>query len=399
MVDRSCPATAHRLRAQSRLLGARTFRPSAASTISTASPSNISSTPTPSSRRSRKASARSTTKQIRSSGSATSTFRPAATGEVVTEAFETGIPPVVTGFLFNTRLPKFADVRVRRALAMLYDFEWANKNLFDGQFKRTASYWQNSELSALGRPASETGKGAARALPRAGAAEVMDGTLDRPPQTDGSGHDRDALEGRARSAEERRLPPRGRPSWSIRRASPFGFEILTASQSEERLAAALPAHAGQDRHRGDHPRARGRPDPDAQAALRLRRADRLDRLHRHAVARHRADRSAGVRRRQRPKARSTSPASPSPAIDAVIEAMLNARDKDDYVAAVRALDRLLISGRLHGADAVHNRSSISPTGTYLEHPPRDAALSAISCRPGGDKQDSELACRSEKEPG
>ncbi|TIX25584.1 MAG: ABC transporter substrate-binding protein, partial [Mesorhizobium sp.] len=70
-------------------------------------------------------------------------------GDVKEEYFNTGIPPVVTGFLFNTRLPKFADPVVRRALGMLYDFEWANKNLFGGKFNRTMSYWQNSELSAL----------------------------------------------------------------------------------------------------------------------------------------------------------------------------------------------------------------------------------------------------------
>lgn len=79
-------------------------------------------------------------------------------GDVVAETFKTGIPPVVTGFLFNTRLAKFSNPEVRRALGMLYDFEWANKNLFNGRYTRTMSYWQGSELSALGHPASDKEK-------------------------------------------------------------------------------------------------------------------------------------------------------------------------------------------------------------------------------------------------
>ncbi|TIU12113.1 MAG: ABC transporter substrate-binding protein, partial [Mesorhizobium sp.] len=58
-------------------------------------------------------------------------------GDVIAETFDTGIPPVVTGFLFNTRQEKFSNPVVRRALGMLYDFEWANKNLFGGKYMRT----------------------------------------------------------------------------------------------------------------------------------------------------------------------------------------------------------------------------------------------------------------------
>ena len=72
---------------------------------------------------------------------------------------------------------------------MLFDFEWANRNFFGGQYQRTISYWQNSELSALGRPAGEIERAllapyADKVLP-----EVMAGTY-RPPATDGSGRDR-----------------------------------------------------------------------------------------------------------------------------------------------------------------------------------------------------------------
>ncbi|TGV64837.1 ABC transporter substrate-binding protein, partial [Mesorhizobium sp. M00.F.Ca.ET.149.01.1.1] len=156
-------------------------------------------------------------------------------GEVKEEYFNTGIPPVVTGFLFNTRLPKFADPVVRRALGMLYDFEWANKNLFGGKFNRTMSYWQNSELSALGHPADDREKALLAAYPGRVPADVMDGTW-RPPVTDGSGQDRKVLKAAFdllksvgfHVQDGKMLDAHGKP---------FGFEILTSSQDEERLAA------------------------------------------------------------------------------------------------------------------------------------------------------------------
>ncbi len=56
------------------------------------------------------------------------------------------------GFAFNTRQQKFKDVRVRRALSLAYDFEWANAKLFYNQYVRAGSYFSNSELAAEGLP-------------------------------------------------------------------------------------------------------------------------------------------------------------------------------------------------------------------------------------------------------
>ena len=56
------------------------------------------------------------------------------------------------GFAFNTRRDKFKDVRVRRALSLAYDFEWANAKLFYNQYVRADSYFSNSELAARGVP-------------------------------------------------------------------------------------------------------------------------------------------------------------------------------------------------------------------------------------------------------
>ena len=84
---------------------------------------------------------------------------PAVTdGRVVKETFKTGSPKGMSGFVFNTRRPIFADIRVREALAELFDFEWVNKNLYYGAYVRAAGYFNDSELSAIGRPADDREK-------------------------------------------------------------------------------------------------------------------------------------------------------------------------------------------------------------------------------------------------
>ncbi|THF56787.1 extracellular solute-binding protein [Ollibium composti] len=285
-------------------------------------------------------------------------------GKVVAETFQSGIPPVVNGFLFNTRLKKFADPAVRRALGMLYDFEWANKNLFDGKFTRTMSYWQGSELSALGHPASEKEKALLAPFPGRVPPDVMDGTW-RPPVTDGSGQDRkvlkaafDVLKAAGYHIEGGNMvDPQGQP---------FGFEILTSSQEEERLAALYQrtlAKLGIEvtirALDGDQIQSRKqRFDFDVligSTGFTNSLSPGIEQIGRWGSASANAEGSfnlAGVA---------------DPAVDAAIEAMLNARQKDDFVAAVRVLDRLLISGN-YMVPMQHNTEQWIAYWAYMAHP-------------------------------
>ena len=69
-------------------------------------------------------------------------------GRIVARAFKHGMPSGMQGFVFNLRRPIFQDIRVRKALAMAFDFDWTNRNLFYGSYARTASYFENSFLKA-----------------------------------------------------------------------------------------------------------------------------------------------------------------------------------------------------------------------------------------------------------
>jgi microcin C transport system substrate-binding protein len=65
------------------------------------------------------------------------------------------VPEGMQGFAYNARRPLFQDVRVREALDYLFDFEWANKNLFHGAYTRTESYFSNSDLASSGLPGAD----------------------------------------------------------------------------------------------------------------------------------------------------------------------------------------------------------------------------------------------------
>ncbi|AZO47060.1 MAG: ABC transporter substrate-binding protein [Mesorhizobium sp.] len=285
-------------------------------------------------------------------------------GEVIAETFDTGIPPVVTGFLFNTRLEKFSNPVVRRALGMLYDFEWANKNLFGGKYTRTMSYWQNSELSALGHPAGDREKALLAPYPGRVPADVMEGTW-RPPVNDGTGQDRkvlkaafDLLKSEGYAVKDGvLLDPKG---------NPFGFEILTASQDEERFATiyqrtlqkigiavtirSLEADQIQSRkQRFDFEVLIG------SSGFSNSLSPGIEQTFRWGSSEAKREGSfnlAGVA---------------DPAIDAAMDAMLKARTKEDYVAAVRVLDRLLISGN-YMVPMQYNTQQWLAYWNYLEHP-------------------------------
>ncbi|WP_379072756.1 extracellular solute-binding protein [Mesorhizobium sp. UC22_110] len=285
-------------------------------------------------------------------------------GEVVAETFKSGIPPVVTGFLFNTRLPEFANVEVRRVLGMLYDFEWANKNLFNNRYARLKSFWQDSELSALGHPASDKEKALLAPYPGRVPADVMDGTW-LPPVTDGSGQDRkvlkaafEILKGQGYHIENGQLLDK--------QGQPFTFEILTSSQDEERLASLYQRTLAKI---GITVSIRSLDGDQIQS-----RKQRYDFDVLIGASGFNNSLSPGIEQRGRWGSEAAKvdgsfnlAGVAEPAVDAAINAMLNARTKEDFVAAVRVLDRLLISGN-YMVPMQYNPDQWVAYWSYLEHP-------------------------------
>jgi peptide/nickel transport system substrate-binding protein len=100
-------------------------------------------------------------------------------GRVIRETFTSGLPKPSLNFVFNTRRAVFADARVREALALLFDFEWVNRSIFFGLYRRGASFFEASELSARGRSADQRERALLAPYPGAVRPDVLDGTWPR----------------------------------------------------------------------------------------------------------------------------------------------------------------------------------------------------------------------------
>src|SRR5499427_4571545 len=109
-------------------------------------------------------------------------------GRVLRDEIPDDTPSGAQGWFINTRRRKFADPRVREALNNAFDFEWTNKTIMYGSYKRTISVFQNSDMMAQGAPSAEE---VALLEPfRAQAPAEVFGETYMPPVSDGSGEDR-----------------------------------------------------------------------------------------------------------------------------------------------------------------------------------------------------------------
>ena len=266
-------------------------------------------------------------------------FPAAKDGRIVKAAIPNGLPKGVSGFGFNLRRPPFIDIRVREALASMFDFEWINANLFAGAFKRSEGFFDDSELSSIGRPASARERELLAPFPGSVRDDVMEGQW-RAPVSDGTGRDRaiaqralDELKSAGYVLDQGRLIDG--------QGKPLAFEITVKNRDEERLALAY---------------ARNLARIGVAANVRLvdevqfqRRRTRFD--FDVMIGTWTASPSPGNEQRGRWSSAAASAEGAynicgvaSPAVDAMIAAILAAKTEDDFVAAVRALDRLLISG-------------------------------------------------------
>ena len=139
-------------------------------------------------------------------------------------------PLGMNGFFFNLREDRFSDIRVRKALALLFDFEWPNENMFHGTYRRTRSYFQNSEFAADTPPTEQE-----KALMEPWRSELPPEAFEMawsPPATDGSGRDREnflqALDLFAEAGWQYRDGKLRNEAGEV-----FRFRILTNSQSQE----------------------------------------------------------------------------------------------------------------------------------------------------------------------
>ncbi len=119
-------------------------------------------------------------------------FPAVKSGDVKLETYSAKTPAPAWGFVFNTRKANFADARVREALVYAFDYEWANANLFSNLNKRIYGYFSGSALSSMGKSADAAELAVLGDAAKTMRPEMLDGTF-RLPVSDASGHDRKIL--------------------------------------------------------------------------------------------------------------------------------------------------------------------------------------------------------------
>ena len=164
-------------------------------------------------------------------------FPAIAKGKVIRETLANNNPTGMQSFAFNVRKSKFQNRRVREALALTFDFEWANKNLFFGQYTRTRSYFSNSELAATKIPAGAE----LRFLePLRGQipAEVFTKEF-KLPKTDGSGRSRRQLRQAKRLLETAGWFVKDRKLTNSETSEVMALEFLLVNQGFTRIVAPI----------------------------------------------------------------------------------------------------------------------------------------------------------------
>lgn len=261
-----------------------------------------------------------------------------ANGQLIKEEIQNHNPTGMQGFIFNIRKPVFQDRRVREALGLLFDFEWANKRLFNGAYTRTRSYFDNSELASSGLP-NEAEQSILEPLRGKIPAEVFSEEF-RVPVTDGSGI--------IREQQRRAYQLLQQAGWRVdgdrmldANGQPVSFEFLLAQTEFERILLPFKRNLA-----------------DLGIEMVIRRVDVSQYINRlrsrdydMIVGGFGQSNSPG--NEQREYWHSSSADNPGsrnyiglkdPAIDQLVEGLINADSRQSLIDHTRALDRTLLWG-------------------------------------------------------
>ena len=258
-------------------------------------------------------------------------------GNVVREEFSTKQAEPMQGFVFNLRRDRFGDPRVRQAFNLAFDFEWLNANIFYGQYARTDSYFQNSELAATG-------------LPEGRELEILETVRDQVPPEVFTETFSNPVGGTPQAVREN-LREAARlfreAGWTVENGvlrhgetgEAMTVEFLIVSPETERVVAP---YVEQLKRLGVQPTIRL-----VDAAQYQRRVDTFDfdvvtGLFQQSLSPGNEQRDYwGSDAADREGSQNLAGIS-NPAVDALIERIIFAADRDELVAASRALDRVLL---------------------------------------------------------
>ncbi|MDB5594734.1 MAG: extracellular solute-binding protein family 5 [Hyphomicrobiales bacterium] len=292
-------------------------------------------------------------------------------GKLARASVPLGVPKGMVGFAFNTRRALFADARLREALGLMFDFEWINAKLYGGLYRRTKSFFDESELASTGRAATPRERELLAPFPGAVRADIMDGSW-HPDVSDGSGRDRAPARKALALLKSAGYAISGGALVERSSGRPVTFEIMVTDRNQERLALNYA-----DSLQRIGVTASVRLVDEVQYQRRRQKFD-FDMM----IGTWLASASPGNEQRSRwgsasahQEASFNLAGAASPAVDAMISAMLAAESHEDFVAAVRAYDRLLLSG-FYIVPLFHAPDQWFAYSTELARPERSAQFAA-----------------------
>lgn len=243
------------------------------------------------------------------------------------------------GFFFNTRRSKFADPQVRRALTYAFDFEWMNETLFYGQYVRTNSFFENSELAAEGLPTGlelEILERYRDGLP----ADVFTTPYELP-VTDGSGNAREGLRVARQMLAEAGWDIQNGVLTNTSTGEVMEIEFLLIDPNFERIVAPFVQNL---ERLGVQARIRTVDQAQYQNLVQDFNFDMIVSTIRQSLSPGNEQRDMWTSDVADVTGSRNLAGIQDPVIDALVEEVISAPDRETLVAATRALDRALLWG-------------------------------------------------------
>jgi microcin C transport system substrate-binding protein len=244
----------------------------------------------------------------------------------------------MNGFFYNLRQPRFADIRIRKALEMLFDFEWVQRNIFHESYTRTGSYFENSDFAAHDAPGAEE-IALMRQHPRLFPPEAYERAW-QPTVSDGSGFDRNKTREALALLKEAGFELRDSRMVSVTTGEQLSFVVTAQTRNQEKM---LSRYFEQLRRLGIRAEMKF---VDGATYEHARRTGEFDIIYQFTIQ----PQWPGLEQRRGWASHDATRATPEgssiigladPDIDAVIERVIAAKTLPELTLAARVLDRAL----------------------------------------------------------
>ncbi len=246
-------------------------------------------------------------------------------------------PQGMQAFIFNTRRPIFQDPQVRLALSYVFDFEWTNTNLFYGAYKRTTSYFSNSELASSGLPSE-----AELAILHPYRVQIPEAVFTEAfvaPKTEGTGHIRGNLRQALRLLKNAGWDVRNNTLTQVATGTVMRFEILLVQPSFERIVLPFTKNL---KRLGVEATVRTVDTAQYQRRLDTYDFDMTITTWRQSLSPGNEQRDFWGSKTADIQGSRNLAGIKHPVVDALIDLVISAPDRDSLIHRTRALDRVLL---------------------------------------------------------